>query len=143
VALAELYELDTNGRTATLSLRGRVTPASALIGGIVIQGPARKRLLIRALGPTLTEMGIPGALSDPTLTIFSSTAVVAANDRWTSDNDGQVVAMARKRANAFPLLPDSEDAAVLVTLSAGAYTIEVKGKDEAEGMVLLEIYDLP
>ena len=128
---------------ASHSFRGQVTATNALIGGFVVQGAARKRLLIRAVGPTLTEMGIAGALSDPTLAIFSTTALVATNDRWGDENDGQVLEMARKRANAFPLIPDSEDAAVLVTLPAGAYTVEVKGKDATEGIVWLEIHDLP
>jgi hypothetical protein len=141
-ALAELYELDAKGRTAQLSLRARVTPSSGLVGGFVIEGTARKRLLIRAVGPTLTELGLADALSDPVLTIYSSAETVATNDRWDADEKAGALETARKRVGAFPLAAEGEDAAILVTLAAGAYTVEVKGKDDGEGLVMLEIYDL-
>jgi hypothetical protein len=143
VALAELYELDTRGRTAHLSVRARVSPASGLVGGFVVQGVARKRLLIRAVGPTLAELGSEDALADPVLTLYSAAETVAANDRWADSESAGALESAARHAGAFPLAAESEDAAVLVTLAAGAYTIEVKGKDDAEGVVMLEIYDLP
>jgi hypothetical protein len=143
VALGELYELDTNGRTASLSLRGHVSPENPLIGGFVVQGTARKRVLIRAVGPGLNEQGIANPLADPVLTVFSASGVIATNDRWRDDENVGAVATASQRAGAFPLAPESEDAAVFVVLSGGAYTLEVKGKEGAEGIVVLEIYDLP
>ncbi|MBL9209528.1 MAG: CotH kinase family protein, partial [Opitutaceae bacterium] len=86
IGLAELYELDGNGRTVNLSTRARVgTDDRVLIGGFVVSGAAHKRMLIRAVGPTLTAFGLAGALADPVLTLYAGTQVMAANDRWSSD----------------------------------------------------------
>ena len=144
VGLAELYELDANGRTVNLSTRARVRPGDgSLIGGFVVQGPAYKRMLIRAAGPTLASFGLAGALADPILTIFSGSDVVATNDRWDASSTAVAVAAASKRVGAFAFAAGSQDAALLVTLPPGAYTVEVKGKGTNEGVALLEIYELP
>jgi hypothetical protein len=142
IGLAELYELDSNGRIANLSVRGRVSAGNPLVGGFVIQGSARKRVLIRAVGATLGELGIPNTLADPVLTIFSGASPIATNDRWSEGEQASAVEAARRHVGAFALPPESEDAAVLLTLGPGAYTIEVKGKEEAEGVVLLELHEL-
>jgi hypothetical protein len=144
VGLAELYELDDNGRTVNLSTRARVrTGDGVLIGGFVVQGPAYKRMLIRAVGPTLKSFGLSDALVDPVLTVYSGTQIIATNDRWESADNPSAVATASRNAGAFNLNAESEDAAMLVTLPPGAYTVEVKGKAETEGVALLEIYEVP
>jgi hypothetical protein len=144
VALAELYELDGNGRTVNLSTRAYVQSGEGvLIGGFVVSGPAWKRLLIRAIGPTLRGFGVGDALPDPVLTIYSGTRVVAQNDRWESAENSAAIATATRRIGAFDLAAGGEDAALLITLPPGAYTVEVKGKAAAEGVALLEIYDVP
>ncbi len=143
VGLAELYELDANGRTLNLSTRAAVRSGEGvLIGGFVVSGPAFKRMLVRAVGPALQGFGVGGFLRDPVLTLRSGQTVVAANDRWAA-TDAEMMADASRRVGAFALAPDSEDAAVLVTLPPGAYTVEVKGKDGGEGVALLEIYEVP
>lgn len=144
IGLAEVYDLDGYGRTVNLSARGRVrTGDGVMIGGFVISGPSYKRMLIRAVGPTLSAFGLTEALADPVLTIYSGSTVIATNDRW--ENSEQVAAMtaASKNAGAFTLASGSEDAALFITLPPGAYTVEVKGKDGAEGIALLEIYEVP
>ncbi|MDO8541655.1 MAG: CotH kinase family protein [Opitutaceae bacterium] len=144
IGLAELYELDGNGRTVNLSTRAQVrTGDGVLIGGFVVQGPAYKRMLIRAVGPTLGAFGVSAALMDPILTIYSGQTVVASNDRWSEGESSAVVATAGKSVGAFALAEGSEDAALLITLPPGAFTIEVRGKNNTEGVALLEIYDLP
>lgn len=144
LALTELYELDENGRTVNLSTRARVRAGEGvLIGGFVVEGPAYKRMLIRAVGPTLAAFGVSGALSDPVLTIYSGQTVVAANDRWTVGENVNAVTAASSNVGAFHLAANSEDAALLITLPPGPYTVEVKGKDGAEGVALLEIYEVP
>ncbi len=144
VGLAELYELDANGRTVNLSTRARVrTGDGVLIGGFVVEGPAYKRMLIRAVGPTLSAFGLTGALKDPVLTIYSGQEVVATNDRWDLAANAGAMTTASNRAGAFALAAASEDAALLITLPPGAYTVEVKGKGESEGVALLEIYEVP
>jgi hypothetical protein len=144
LALAELYELDANGRTVNLSTRARVrTGDGALIGGFVVAGPAYKRMLLRAVGPTLSAFGVSEALSDPVLTLYSGQQLIETNDRWESAPNLPGIIAATRTAGAFNLAANSEDAVLLITLPPGAYTVEVKGKDYAEGVALLEIYDLP
>jgi hypothetical protein len=144
VALAELYELDENGRTANLSTRARVRPGEgALIGGFVVEGPAYKRMLIRAVGPTLSTFGVGNALNDPILTLHSGQTVVATNDRWTTGENSAALTTAAREVGAFTLSANSEDAALLITLPPGPYTVEVKGKNGGEGVALLEIYEVP
>jgi hypothetical protein len=118
------------------------TGEGVLIGGFVVQGPAYKRMLVRAVGPTLTAFGLSDALRDPILTIHSGQEVVAVNDRWDA-GDAAAVTAASKTAGAFNLAANSEDAALLITLPPGAYTVEVKGKGDTEGIALLEIYEVP
>ncbi|MGH7943992.1 MAG: CotH kinase family protein [Opitutaceae bacterium] len=144
IGLAELYELDGRGRTVNLSTRARVrTGDGVLIGGFVVQGPAYKRMLIRAVGPALSAFGLGDALLDPILTIHSGQQVVASNDRWEAAQNAAAVVAASRTAGAFTLAANSEDAAILITLPPGAYTIEVKGKADSEGVALLEIYEVP
>jgi hypothetical protein len=144
IGLAELYELDANGRTVNLSTRGRVGAGEGvLIGGFVLQGAAHKRMLIRAVGPTLGAFGVESALADPVLTIYSGETVVATNDRWAAAPTTEVIAAASRAVGAFALAADSADAAMLLTLPPGAYTVEVRGKGDLEGVALLEIYEVP
>jgi hypothetical protein len=144
VALAELYETNAAGRTINLSARASVqTGEGALFGGFVIQGASHKRLLIRGIGPTLRALGVNNALVDPILTLFSGQTVLATNDRWSVGDDVSALTSASATVGAFPLAAGSEDAALLITLAPGAYTVEVKGKNSATGVALLEIYDVP
>ncbi|MDP3069472.1 MAG: CotH kinase family protein [Opitutaceae bacterium] len=144
LSLAELYELDDTGRTVNLSTRARVrSGAGVLIGGFVVQGAASKRMLIRAVGPTLGAFGVAGTLADPVLTVYSGSTPIAANDRWGAAENAAAIVAASTRAGAFQLAGGSEDAAMLITLPPGPYTVEVKGKAGAEGVALLEIYEVP
>jgi hypothetical protein len=127
-----------------LSTRARVrTGEGVLIGGFVVQGPAYKRMLIRAVGPTLGAFGVTGALVDPILTVYSGQTVIATNDKWESAENAAAVVAASRSTGAFTLGANSQDAAILTTLPPGAYTVEVKGKGDAEGVALLEIYEVP
>ncbi|MBI5693296.1 MAG: CotH kinase family protein [Verrucomicrobia bacterium] len=149
VALAELYEADANtGRTVNLSTRGSVRAGEGLlIGGVVVSGPGPKRLLIRAVGPTLEMFGVGSTLPDPVLTLFSGSTVVARNDDWsaTAANapTGSEVASAASTVGAFALPAASRDSALLLTVAPGAYTVQVEGKANAEGVILFEIYEVP
>lgn len=144
LALAELYELDENGRTVNLSTRAHVRAGEgALIGGFVVDGPAYQRVLVRAVGPTLSAFGVGNALADPVLTIYAGPTVVASNDRWASGDDTTALTAAARSVGAFHLAAGSEDAALLITLPPGGYTVEVKGKNNGEGVALLEVYAVP
>src|SRR5581483_217248 len=131
-------------RTVNLSTRAYVgAGANVLIGGFVVQGPAYKRVLIRGIGPTLTAFGVANALADPVITLYSGQTVVASNDRWNSAPDVTALRNATTAVGAFQLADSSEDAAMLITVPPGAYTVIVEGKNAGEGVGLLEIYDVP
>jgi hypothetical protein len=142
IGLAEVYELDGTGRTINLSTRALVgTGDQVLIGGFVLQGVAHQRMLLRAVGPGLTAYGVSNALPDPVLTLYSGSTAIANNLRWTTN--AAAVSEAGRRVAAFPLAANSEDAALLITLAPGAYTVEVRGESGGTGVALLEIYDVP
>ena len=144
VALVEHFALDENGRAVLASTRAAVrAPNGELIGGFVVRGPASKRMLIRAVGPTLASFGITAALADPVLTLFSGPNVVSSSDDWSSSPSAAVIAAATQAVGTFPLPAGSKDAALFITVAPGAYTVEVSGKNGAEGTALLEIYEVP
>jgi hypothetical protein len=147
VALAEIYDASINPnadyqRLVNISSRGRVTPDDGvLIGGFVVTGNAPKTLLIRGIGPALTNFGIAGALADPALTIYQEGKVVATNEGWANS---AAITTAAIQTGAFTLPSGSKDAAVLITLNPGAYTAQIKSaKNASSGVALIEIYEVP
>lgn len=143
--LAELSTTATAPRTRLANLSTRAIAGGgerALIPGFVIAGPQPKRLLIRAAGPALSAFGVDGALADPLLTVLDQAgATVATNNDWDrADNLGDLIYVTTKvGAFAFPF--GSRDAAALVTLSPGAYTVQARGANDSIGVALVEIYD--
>jgi hypothetical protein len=96
------------------------------------------------VGPGLADFGVPGTLADPTLTVFSGLTELADNDNWSSRSDlGEQLAAAATSVGAFPLAEGSGDAAMIVELVAGGYTLQVNGADGGTGVALLEFYVLP
>ena len=149
VALVELYEADPPGATGrgsfvNLATRGVVgTGANVMIPGYVITGTAAKTLLIRAAGPALTSFGVAGALADPVLTLFSGAQLLLTNDNWDDAPNLAQLRSAATRVGAFALAEGSKDAALLVTLPPGSYTVQVSGAGDTAGVALVEIYEVP
>jgi len=144
IALVELYDGDRNvpARLINISARSQVgTGANILIAGFVIQGSGTKTVLLRAVGPGLAAFGVQGALADPTLSVFSGSTLVSSNDDWGSGTSAAEVAQASVTAGAFALANGSKDAAMLVTLPAGAYTAQVSGVGGGTGVALFEAYE--
>jgi peroxiredoxin len=141
VAAVEVYEADaTTSTLVNLSCRARVgTGGDVLIAGFVVRG-APRRLLIRAVGPTLASLGVTGTLADPRLEITSQAtgAIVASNDDWDA-----TLAPTFTSVGAFALGSGSKDAAVVVTLPPGGYTAQVSGVGSTTGVAIVEVYDLP
>lgn len=144
LALVEIYDPAParSSRIANVSARAAVAAGDGvLIGGFGLAGTGSRRLLIRALGPQLERYGVTSALADPVLEIFGAgNAKIAESDNWA-----EALAAVFAEAGAPALLPGSRDAAVVVTLPAGAsYTAVVHSRDPAAaGEALLEIYELP
>ena len=120
-----------------LSARAHVfTGEQILIDGFIIEGSESKTVLIRGLGPSLAGFGILNFLANPTLSLLDHTGtVLATNDNWKSTQQAQIQATGRAPSNDF-------EAAILATLSPGAYTAFLQGKGATTGIGLAEIYDV-
>jgi hypothetical protein len=137
------------GSLINVATRGFVGPGDqALIAGFVIDGAEPRHILIRAAGPALAGFGVKNALADPLLRIFSGATLAAENDNWAAPSGAGRPTAAAELVNAaasvqaFPFLPGSADAAVLVTLPPGAYTAVVEGARGSNGIGLVEAYDV-
>ena len=145
------YEFTTAPPTPTelgnISTRMNVgTGDNVLIGGIIIQGNAPKKVIIRAIGPELTQYGVPGALQDPTLELHDgSGALIGQNDNWGTTILGGVITSDQvAEIQASGLAPgDSHESAIIATLQPGNYTAIIRGEpDGTTGVALVEVYDL-
>jgi hypothetical protein len=146
VGLIEVYEgIHDSPRLTNLSSRVFVgTGAATAIAGIVVRGDIPKKLLLRAAGPALRPFHVDGPLADPALTLVDhANRVIAANDDWATAADHAEVAAAALAAGAFPLADDAKDAAVLVTVPPGSYSVLVTGADQTTGVALVEVYEVP
>jgi hypothetical protein len=127
-------------KLVNVSIRTKAGSGSeTLITGFVVKG-AQKSVLVRAIGPTLSNYGVSGVLNDPTLSVYSGQTMTMSNDDWASQGATQITA-ANQRVGAFPLLNGSRDAAVFTQFGNGGYSAHVSGKNGATGVTLLELYD--
>lgn len=148
VALLEIYEATADGRSGliNLSLRGRAgTGPQTLIAGFVLGAGSPRRVLLRAVGPTLAAppFNMAGVLDRPELALHGSAGMLAVNRGWSTSPASPEVRAASREAGAFPLLEASSDSALVATLPPGAYTLVVTGVGAATGLALIEIYELP
>ncbi|MDO8539017.1 MAG: PQQ-binding-like beta-propeller repeat protein [Opitutaceae bacterium] len=132
----------TSGQLINLSVRTTAgADENTLIVGFAVSGTGTRSLLVRGIGPTLTQFGVTGELGDPWITAFNENAVVAANDNWgAADNVGTIRTTAAA-VGAFALPEGSLDAALLRSFSAGPYTVQVAGAGGTTGIALMEAYD--
>ena len=105
--------------------------------GFVIGGTQAQTVLIRAIGPGLTQLGVPGVLADPTMELFSGQTVIGSNDDWA----GAQVTILSAKVGAFALPAASKDSVIVKTLQPGNYTVQIKGKGAA-GEVIVEVYEV-
>src|SRR5437588_1256420 len=120
-----------------LSARAHIfTGERILITGLIIGGTENKTVLIRGLGPSLAAFGVPTPLSNPTLSLYTHTgALIVANDNWKDKQQTQIQATGLAPPNDF-------EAAILISLSPGAYTALLQGKASTTGIGLAEVYDV-
>jgi len=113
----------------------------AVIAGFIAQGGPEKRILIRALGPSLAESGVTDALVDPTLELYDGTGtLIATNDNWRDNSNQQEII-----DTGIPPSSDSESVILMripATEDGAAYTAVMRGAAESTGVGLLEVYDL-
>jgi sugar lactone lactonase YvrE len=137
----------TSSRLLNLSTRGLcLTGGDVLIPGFVVSGSANKRLLARVVGPSLGDFGVAGVLANPTMTLkrLVNGAFVdhASNDNWGTNANATEIVTTSNAAGAFPLNVGSADAALLVDLPAGTYTVVASGVGNTTGVSLVELYDV-
>ena len=125
------------GKQLNISTRLDVQTGDGVgIGGFILTGSDPKKVVIRALGPSLTGLGVPGALQDPTLQLHDHTgATIAFNDNWKDTQQSAI--------QSTGLAPsDDHEAAMVQTLSSGGYTAIVQGIGNTTGVGLIEVYDV-
>jgi hypothetical protein len=150
VGLVEVFDLDqlqlfSSQKLVNVSTRGNVgTGANILIGGIIINGAAPKRLLIRGAGPSLTALGVTGALAAPRLQLFNNVGqIIRENYSWQVGNDAALISAAQAQTGAFAFGNGSSDSAILIVLPPGSYTAELSGAGQSTGTALVEVYEVP
>lgn len=144
-ALLEAYDSDasvTTARFVNISARTQVgTGDNILVIGFVVTGTGSKNLLLRAVGPGLSQFGVGGVLADPQLRLFDAAGVATeTNDDWAGT---AALSAVFSQTGAFGLPAASKDAALLVTLQPGAYTAQVSGVAGTTGVALVEVYEVP
>ena len=152
VVLIEVYDATVAATTATsprasnVATRGEVgTGANVLIAGFVINGTASRRMLLRGVGPTLTRFGLGqnAVLADPLLTLKNAAGVtLRTNDDWSTGGDAAIIAAASVSGGAFALANGSKDAAMIIMLPPGAYTVQLSGVGNTTGIGIVEVYDI-
>ena len=140
VGLFELYDLHltTNSRAGNISTRGEVLSGSdVMIGGFIVGTGAQKSVVVRALGPSLSDAGVSGALSDPTLELHNGQGtLLASNNDWGQGPDAATI----QNEGLAPTSP--QESALQAQLAPGGYTAIVQGFNGATGLGLVEVYDL-
>ncbi len=148
VALVEVYDLSPapNSILGNISTRSFVqTGDNVMIGGVIVQGTQSRRVILRAIGPELTQYGVPDILADPTLELHDSTgALIASNDNWQHTIIGGIITADQVRdiQNSGHAPTDPRESAIIATLQPGNYTAIVRGVNNTTGVALVEVYDL-
>jgi hypothetical protein len=129
-----------------ISTRGFVqTGNNAMIGGFIVQGTGPKRVIIRAIGPELSQHGVPNALSNPRLELHNGNgAVIGSNDNWQTTIIGGVITQNQVTGiqNSGHAPTAASESAIIANLEPGNYTAIVRGVSNATGVALVEVYDL-
>jgi len=150
VGLVEVYDL--NPGTVSSSILRNISSRSVvltgddvMIGGFIVQGTGPKRVIVRAIGPELTQYGVRNVLTDPTLELHDGTgALIASNDNWQTTVLGGIITkdqvMDIQSSGHAPTQPS--ESAIIADLQPGRYTAIVRGKNIIVGVALVEVYDL-
>jgi len=148
VALVEAYDLSPslNSILGNISTRSFVqTDDDLMIGGFIVQGGQPKNVIIRAIGPELSQHGVPNFLTDPTLELHNgSGALIASNNNWQQTIIGGIITQDQVQniQNSGHAPADASESAIIANLPPGNYTAIVRGVNNTTGVALVEVYDL-
>ena len=148
VALVEVYDLgnDASSILGNISTRSFVqTGDNVMIGGFIVQGTGAKRVIIRAIGPELSQFGVPDPLANPRLELHNAAgALIGSNDDWQHTIIGGVITRSQvadiQNSGHAPTAPT--ESAIIAELPPGNYTAIVRGVNNTTGVALVEVYDL-
>jgi hypothetical protein len=139
--VVEAFDLDQGAasKLGNISTRGFVdVDDNVMIAGLIVSpsNGTSTKVLVRALGPTLGDFGVPNALANPTLDLVNSSGTtIRSNDNWKD--------MQRSEIEAANLAPShDEEAALVETVAPGAYTAIVRGSGRTTGVGLVEVYNI-
>jgi hypothetical protein len=148
VALVEVYDLSpaASSTLGNISTRSFVqTGENVMIGGFIVEGSGPKRVIIRAIGPELTQYGITNALANPRLELHNRTgAVIASNDNWQTTILGGIITTNQVSdiQNSGHAPTAASESAIIANLQPGNYTAILRGVNNTTGVALVEVYDL-
>jgi hypothetical protein len=140
---------DTGGGTTVVVNRGSTSKLSNIatrltlqagsiaFPGFFINGSQSQTVMIRAVGPGLTQLGVANVVADPIIELYSGANKIAENDDWSGTQASQLAA----QVGAFALPAGSRDAVLLATLPPGPYTLQVRGKTGG-GELIVEVYEV-
>jgi hypothetical protein len=136
IGLVEAYDLETtvDSKLVNISTRGLVqTGDDVMIGGFIVVGTDGQRVIVRAIGPSLT---VTGSLADPTLELHNADgSILASDDNWRDTQEAEII------ATTIPPTNDLESA-IVATLPPNSYTAIVQGANGSTGVALVEVYAL-
>lgn len=140
LSLPRLSAAEFDQRMVNLSTRGLVgiDASGMMITGFVVGEGAPKKILVRAIGPSLVPFGVSGVLDRPVITLFNAQGTQLTSNAGWADADAATMTS----VGAFPLPSGSRDAAIVTTLSPGAYTAQVTTAGSTPGVALIEVYDV-
>ena len=144
----EAYDL----KPRSLSILGNISTRSlvqtgdkVMIGGFIVAGTQPKSVIIRAIGPELSQYGVPNPLADPTLELHNGTgALIGSNDNWQHTIIGGIITSDQVQdiRNSGHAPADPRESAIIADLPPGNYTAIVRGVNNTTGVGLVEVYDL-
>src|SRR4051812_15813849 len=133
-------------RLTNISTRAFVeTEDKVVIGGFIVQGSGAKRVIIRALGPELTQYGIMQTLRNPTLELYNGNGdLIASNNNWVTTIIGGIIThnQIRDIMNSGYAPTNSFESAIIADLPPGNYTAIMRGVNQTIGVGLIEVYEL-
>ena len=133
----QVWKISVTSEALNISSRSHVASGeNVMIGGFIITGNANKRVILRAIGPSLQQFNVPNPLADPVLELHGSTgALITSNDNWRDTQETEII--------QSQLAPTNDlESALIATLPPGSYTGVVQGNNGASGAGLVEVYDL-
>jgi hypothetical protein len=145
VGLAEVYDVDPNVNSTftNISTRGFAeTGDNVMIGGVIVggglgaNGAGSTKVLLRGIGPTLSQYNVPNPLQDPVLELHDGNgATITSNDNWRDTQETEIAA-----TGMAP--PDDRESAIVTVLTKGNYTAILRGKNNTSGNALVELYKI-